>query len=196
MFRLLVFLILAGAMGVSGYYRRRARIEGGTIPRAAEGTGWVLARIAFALPLFGSVFLYVAYPAWMRWSEFGVPEGARWSGVALGLLTVPAVFWVMRHIGPNVSETVLTKAEHQLVTSGPYRWIRHPLYTSGVVLFAGIGLAAANWFILALDVIILVVVRSVLIPREERELVQRFGTRYLDYAARTGAILPRVKPSE
>jgi hypothetical protein len=52
------------------------------------------------------------------------------------------------NLGRNVSETVLTKESHELVTSGPYRWIRHPLYTTGIALFVALGLIAANWFIL------------------------------------------------
>jgi protein-S-isoprenylcysteine O-methyltransferase Ste14 len=47
------------------------------------------------------------------------------------VLTLPAALWVFSALGRNVSETVLTKGDHELVTAGPYRWIRHPLYTTG-----------------------------------------------------------------
>ena len=84
--------------------------------------------------------------------------------------------WVLRAIGANVSETILTKSSHQLITHGPYRWIRHPLYTTGVLLFTALGLIAANWFVLAFALIALLSIRFVVVPMEERELIGRFGT--------------------
>ncbi|MPZ17665.1 MAG: hypothetical protein GEV06_07120 [Luteitalea sp.] len=90
----------------------------------------------------------------------------------------------------NVSETVLTKNDHQLVTTGPYRWVRHPLYTTGVVLFSSIGLMAGGWLILLWAVIALIAVRLVVIPREETHLVSAFGDEYPHYRRGTGSMLP------
>jgi protein-S-isoprenylcysteine O-methyltransferase Ste14 len=86
---------------------------------------------------------------------------------------------------------VLTKSDHELVTSGPYRWIRHPLYSSGIALFLAVGLIAANWFILLFVVIALIAIRAAVIPREERALLARFGAGYEQYIRRTGAMWPR-----
>ena len=113
-------------------------------------------------------------------------------GVLLGLVAVPAALWVFTSIGRNVSETVLTKRDHALVTSGPYRWIRHPLYTTGAVLLLAIGLMAANWFILLFALLAIGSLRLAVIPLEERELVNKFGDEYRRYIARTGGLLPRV----
>jgi hypothetical protein len=49
---------------------------------------------------------------------------------------VPAAWWVFSSIGRNVTETVLTKADHTLVTTGPYRWLRHPLYATAAALLS------------------------------------------------------------
>jgi protein-S-isoprenylcysteine O-methyltransferase Ste14 len=91
-----------------------------------------------------------------------------------------------------VSETVLTKSHHELVISGPYQWIRHPLYTTGIVLVLAIGLIAASWFILLLALVALASIRLVVIPLEERELLTKFGNAYGAYMQRTGRLLPRV----
>ena len=106
---------------------------------------------------------------------------------------MPSVYWVLTTLGSNVSETVLTKERHELVTSGPYRWVRHPLYTTGIALFLGIGLMAANAFLLLWSFVALAGVLLVVIPREETALVERFGEEYRSYRARTGALLPAVK---
>ena len=113
-------------------------------------------------------------------------------GVALGLLTVPAAWWVFSSIGRNVTETVLTKADHALVTTGPYRWIRHPLYTMGGTLFVAVGLMSASWFILGVACLAVALLRVVVVPREEQALVAKFGDEYRAYMNRTGGLVPSV----
>lgn len=152
----------------------------------------MLARLFIALPLFGSVLLYIINPAWMAWAALDVPAWTRWIGVGLGCLAIPSVHWVLRSLGSNVSETVLTKAEHALIQDGPYQWIRHPLYTTGIMLFIALGLLTANAFTLIFAGIALSVVRIVVIPREEAALHARFGDAYTTYIAHTGALMPRL----
>ena len=150
------------------------------------------ARGLVALPLMFSVLAYVIDPDWMAWSALALPSWLRWAGAATAVLAVPSTWWVFRNIGSNVSETVLTKDNHELVTSGPYRWVRHPLYTVSLILILSIGIMAASWFILALTGIAVVLVRSLVIPREESELLAKFGDDYKKYQARTGRIVPRL----
>ena len=68
----------------------------------------------------------------------------------------------------------------------------NPLYTAGGLLFAGLGLVASSWFLLAAAALALLLVRLRL-PREEAELEARFGDRYRDYARRTGRFVPRLR---
>ncbi len=96
------------------------------------------ARAAIGLPLWLSVVAYVVNPKWLGWSALSLPDWLRWTGTALAILAVPGVFWTFRALGTNVSETYLTKPGQTLVTNGPYRWIRHPLYTTAVGLFLGL----------------------------------------------------------
>src|SRR5262245_64004213 len=135
MFRWLALLILVSAIAISGFHRRRARARSGTIPRAQEAPLLIAGRLLVALPLFGGALLSVLNPGWMAWSSFDAPGWLRWTGVGLGACVVPSVHWVLNALGSNVSETILTKDRHELVTAaGPYRWIRHPLYTTGIAL--------------------------------------------------------------
>lgn len=190
MFRWLALTVFVACVSISAYHRFRARRAAETIARADEGPLMIAGRLLVALPLFGGVLVYLARPQWMEWASVGAPTWTRWMGAALGFLTVPAVHWVLTSLGANVSETVLTKRDHQLVTSGPYRWVRHPLYTAGIVLFLSIGLMAANWFILGWAFIALLAVRFVVIPREETYLESAFGAEYRTYRLGTGSMLP------
>lgn len=192
MFRWFAVAALAGCFGTSAYYRRRARREGGTIPRSREAPLLIIGRVIVALPLFVAILVYVVDPRWMAWSAVALPVLLRWVGVGLGLLAVPAAYWVFRTLGRNVSETVLTKEGHELVTAGPYRVIRHPLYATGGGLFLAVGLMAASWFILLFALLALASIRLIVVPMEERALVAKFGDAYRSYMRRTGALFPRV----
>jgi len=192
MFRWFALAALVGSLSTSAYHRRRARLQGETIPRRREPRLLLAGRALVALPLFVAILTYLVNPPWMAWAELPLRNWTRWVGVALGFLTVPAAHWVFTSLGRNVSETVLTKSHHELVTSGPYRWIRHPLYTTGIALVLAIGLMAASWFILLFGLITLASIQLVVIPLEERELLTKFGQQYRDYTQRTGRLLPRV----
>jgi protein-S-isoprenylcysteine O-methyltransferase Ste14 len=192
MYRWLTLGILLAAVGTSGYFRRRARNEGGTIARREEDASLVVLRVVVALPLLGAIMTYIVNPRWMAWSAFDAPEWLRLVGVVLGILAIPSVYWVLSSLGKNVSETVLTKPDHELVTAGPYRWIRHPLYTTGLTLLIGVGLMAANVVLLLFAGLAAIMIRWVVIPREEAALQDRFGDGYRSYMRRTGRLLPRV----
>ena len=152
----------------------------------------MLAKAGGGLVLWGSIFAYLLNPGWMAWSVWPLPVWLRWLGVVLGLLTVPAAWWVFSSIGRNVTETVLTKADHALVTTGPYRWMRHPLYAMGGALFFAVGLMSASWFILGVACLAVALIRVVLVPMEEQALVAKFGDEYRAYMNRTGGLLPSV----
>jgi protein-S-isoprenylcysteine O-methyltransferase Ste14 len=190
MFRWFALAVFVTSIGISARRRWQARRTGGRIRRSAEPPGLIAGRVAVALPLFGGVLVYLAHPRWMAWSSIDLPAGIRWLGVGLGALVVPSVHWVLTNLGANVSETVLTKKDQRLVTEGPYRRVRHPLYTVGIALFVSIGLMAANWFILLWSAVAAIAVRLVVIPREEAHLEATFGDDYRRYRTATGAMVP------
>ena len=192
MLRWLALAVFVATLGISARLRARARRESGTIARSRESKALIAGRLVMALPLFLSVVAYVVSPRWMAWASIALPSPLRWLGAAMGVGVVPSVYWVLKTIGSNVSETVLTKDNHQLVTSGPYRWVRHPLYVVGICLFLSIGLMAANAFILVWTGAVAVAVRVVVVPREESALVAKFGDDYTRYRSGTGALLPRL----
>ena len=111
------------------------------------------------------------------------------------LALIPLVLAAQRALGRNVSPTVITHDDHVLVTSGPYRWIRNPLYTAGAALFTGLGLVSASAFLLVGAFVALALV-AIRLPSEEAELERRFGQAYRDYVRRTGRFLPRLRQRE
>ena len=191
-FRTFFIIILLAAFGMSAYFRRKGRLSGEAIPRGREGAAAVLLRILLAAPLYLSMLAYAVNPGWMAWSSLPVPTWLRWVGVVVGMALLPLLAWVFRSLGNNISETFLTKERHRLVTHGPYRWVRHPLYGAASVAFLALGLVAANAFMLLMGVLAFVAVALLVVPREEAELEAKFGGSYLEYRRRTGLLLPRV----
>jgi protein-S-isoprenylcysteine O-methyltransferase Ste14 len=192
-FRILAAVILFTAIGISSYYRRKAdRDSGEKLSRKADGNAMMLVIRIFGLVLWFSPLIYLINPNWMAWSKIGLPNAIRWAGVAIGVLCVAGVYWLFSSIGSGITPVSATRKEHVLVTNGIYRYIRHPLYTFGSSLFVSFGMMADNWFI-ALAGILAFIVMAVRTPKEEANLIEKFGNQYREYMKRTGRFLPRLK---
>ena len=191
-FRILAAVILFTCVGISSYFRRKAdKDTGEKISRKVDGTAMMTVIKIGGLIVWLSPLVYLINPQWMAWSKIGLPEWVRWLGVGIGILCVASVYWLFSSIGNNITPTSATRKEHKLVTSGIYRWIRHPLYTFASLLFISFGMMADNWFIAVLGILtfILMAIRT---PKEEANLIEKFGDEYREYMKRTGRFLPRL----
>ena len=190
-FRILAAVIIVCAVAISSYYRRKADQDTGEkISRKVDGALMMNIIRLFGLMLWLSPLLYLINPKWMAWSKIGLPDGIRWLGVVLGLLCVAGVYWLFSSIGSGITPTSATREKHTLVTHGPYRWVRHPLYTVGSSLFIAFGIMADNWFIALLGVLAFIAM-AVRTPKEEANLIEKFGDEYREYMKRTGRFLPK-----
>lgn len=195
LFRLITLALFVTAFTISGYFRSKANRESNErVSRREEGLPiLVLLRLAGSAAWL-SVVVYMINPEWMKWSTLPLPDALRWLGAALSAAAIPLVFWMFRSLGGNITDTVATRQKHTLVTRGPYRWIRHPLYSFGTLFFIGIILMSANWFILltAAAALTILLLRT---PIEEAKLIEKFGGEYRAYARRTGRFFPRLSRS-
>jgi protein-S-isoprenylcysteine O-methyltransferase Ste14 len=191
-FRILAALILITGMGISSYFRIKAdRDTGEKIPRKADGTFFMTIIRLGGLILWLSPFVYLINPGWMAWSKIGLPEWVRWLGVMLGVVVVLGIYWLFSSIGSGITPTSATRKEHQLVTTGPYRWVRHPLYTIGSSMFIAFGMMADNWFVMLLGILAFFAMAS-RTPKEEANLIEKFGDEYREYMKNTGRYLPKL----
>lgn len=189
-FRLVTLLLLAAAFGISAYFRRKAGREGGELDKS-EGQGLLILLRLLALLILLPVLLYLVQPAWVAWARLPLPDGLRWTAAGIAAAVVPAFFWLFASIGTNISPTQGTRTNHQLVTAGPYQYIRHPLYTFGLVFFLAIAVLTAVWT-LAAGLLLVFPVLMWRTPREEARLIEAFGDDYRTYMQRTGRYFPRL----
>jgi protein-S-isoprenylcysteine O-methyltransferase Ste14 len=191
-FRILAAAILFSSMSISIYFRRKAdRDSGEKLSRKADGTALMTAIRIGGLILWLSPFVYLINPNWMVWSKIGLPDSVRWIGVVVGFLCVSGIYWLFTSIGSGITPVSATRKEHKLVTHGIYRWIRHPLYTIGSALFVAFGTIADNGFIATMGILtfILMAIRT---PKEEANLIEKFGDEYREYMKHTGRFLPKL----
>jgi protein-S-isoprenylcysteine O-methyltransferase Ste14 len=191
-FRILAAVILFTGVGISVYFRRKAdRETGEKISRSVDGTPMATVIRIFGLVLWLSPLVYLVNPEWMAWSKIGLPEWVRWLGVVIGIFCVFGIYWLFTSIGSGITPTSATRTEHKLSTSGPYRWVRHPLYTIGSSFYISFGLIADNWFIIAMGILAFIAM-AIRTPKEEANLVEKFGDEYSEYMKRTGRFLPKL----
>jgi protein-S-isoprenylcysteine O-methyltransferase Ste14 len=95
-----------------------------------------------------------------------------------------------RMLGPSFTGAVIVKPDQTVVERGAYRYVRHPSYTAGTIMFLGIGLALANWISLAVLVGAVSVVYAYRVDVEERALVSVIGDPYRRYMTRTTRFVP------
>jgi len=191
-FRVLAAIILFTGVGISSYYRRKADKDSGEkISRKVDGSVMLAFIKIGGLVLWLSPLVYLVNPNWMNWSKIGLPESVRWLGVAIGVLCMLGIYWLFSSIGSGITPTSATRKEHKLVTIGPYRWIRHPLYTVGSSMFIAFGMMADNWFIAVLGILAFIGM-AIRTPKEEANLIVKFGDEYREYMKHTGRYLPKI----
>lgn len=191
-FRILAAVILLSGMGISSYFRIKADKETGEkISRKVDGSVMMNIIKFGGLILWLSPFVYLLNPQWMAWSKLGLPEWIRFLGIGIAIVNDVLLYWLFSSIGSGISPTSATRKEHKLSTSGPYRWVRHPLYTIGSMLFISFGMMADNWFIAALGILAFIAMAK-RTPLEEANLIEKFGDEYREYMKRTGRFFPKL----
>jgi protein-S-isoprenylcysteine O-methyltransferase Ste14 len=141
------------------------------------------------IPALGALALFLIDPDELSFVFVGLPHGVSVVGLALFDGAALMILWCHITLGRFWSGELETLPEHRLVRSGPYAFVRHPLYSSYLVLTVGLFLATANWFVGALMLIyFLAVTRRA--SKEEEMLVGRLGPVYAAYCETTPRFLP------
>jgi len=121
-----------------------------------------------------------------------VPEGPVLPAIGTVLLALGLGFsvWARRHLGRNWSQQVVVKEDHTLVRTGPYRYVRHPIYTGILLGMLGMAIAIGHWRVL-LGFAFMLLSFTIKSRYEERRMRETFSE-YADYQRRTAALIPYV----
>lgn len=113
------------------------------------------------------------------------------AGLAVQTLALLLAVWARRHLGRNWSAAIAVAVDHQLVRSGPYRVLRHPIYTAVLGMFYGTAIASGTLHALG-GAAIMTMAYARKIRLEERNLRNEFGPAYEEYRRATWALIPGV----
>ena len=153
----------------------------------------VLARLTHVIFMaFGFVLLYSRDPRFAALNRRFLPDW-RWIQMLGALLTAVGVafaIWARRHIGKNWSAQVTIRKEHDLIRTGPYAHIRHPIYTGLLFAIAGTAIAIGEYRALLAFALVFVGF-AFKAKREELLLTKEFGPAFDDHRRQTGFFLPR-----
>lgn len=188
-FRFLAALVFFGYYAHRFYYAGKVRHASGSVarqPREAAGP---------ILLLFFSAVVIAAYalaPRPFGWAALPLPGALRWAGLALGVAALALLQWAQWALGRNWSLRVQLLEAHELVVGGPYHWVRHPMYTAGLLASTSVLLLSANWLVGGSWLAMHAWQFAVRIPLEEDLMAQQFGDVYRQYMRTTGRLLPRL----
>ena len=138
------------------------------------------------------VCIWLSILAQSRWPQAVLPPWSVSVGVALFVVGMVLRWYSIIHLGRFFTVNVAIAADHQLVETGPYRFVRHPSYTGALLAFIGFAMVLRNWasvLVISLPIGFAFLYR---INVEERALVQALGERYRAYMKRTKRLIPLV----
>ena len=191
-FRILLPLTIVTFVLHRGYYvKYHSKPAEATIKQREEG---ILSRIAGLLGMVGfiSMLAYVINPTWLSFASLSFPEWLRWTGVGVTVIGFVLLQWAQAALANNWSDMPRIMKEQTLITHGPYRSIRHPIYTAFLMILGSTLLISSNWLIgLCWTGMVTLEVFS-RISFEESILLEYFGEQYHEYKKKTGRLLPKV----
>ena len=153
--------------------------------RGERGEWYAALQLALILLVVFGPSTLAGYPKWPVFTTC-----LRISGASLMVCGVVLGAAALRRLRPSITASGALKPEGALVTSGPYRFVRHPVYTAQMLLTFGWSLALGGW-LTSLYAIALIVVLNFKSLKEERRLLQRFPE-YRDYQSRTRKFVPFI----
>ena len=136
---------------------------------------------------------YACIWAFVRPTGFAKSEASLIASMIIGPPSVALVWMATRHLDKQWRFEAALSDDHELITTGPYRWLRHPIYASMLGMLLATGMVKTWWPLLTAGVIFFVIGTEIRIRAEERLLSERFGESFAQFKASTKAYIPFIR---
>lgn len=191
MFRILTGLFLLLFIAHRGYYSNKLKQPDESIIDRPDQSENPIANLLAIFALLATL-VYLIKPAWMRWSAIGLPDWARWIGVVITLKGFVLLQWSQITLGNNWNAEPVILEDQVLITSGPYQYIQHPIYTAFIMILGSILIISSNWILGLMWIGMVGIDVAARIRTEEKLLESKFGDQFQDYRSQTGRLTPRI----
>ena len=176
------------------YYRRTKKAGYRTvIEERKKYPIWLSIFICYTVFTF---FIYILFPQALIWAKVSLASWLRLVGAFMAVLALLWFFWIHRSLGNNLSVRLKIKDSQKLITDGPYRWIRHPMYSAFYLLHIAVFFLTTNWFIGVTWLAGLTAIILLRVKREEAMLLSTFGSEYRSYIENTGRFIPIIRKKQ
>ena len=192
-FRTLFALAFVAMMAIRITYQSRVLRDKRQI-EVREGRLSLIAGSVAALTtiVFGAEYLF--FPGFFSFAYvLRYPDWVRWLGGLLLAVGIALLGFSHHHLGRSFHSLVVSKEDQVLVQTGPYRWMRHPIYTAYLMNYLGGGLLAGNLVLTLVPVTMYAILVAARMGKEEAVMRETFGQAYSEYEERTGRLCPRVR---
>jgi protein-S-isoprenylcysteine O-methyltransferase Ste14 len=149
-------------------------------------------RLSYMLPILLTWLIlngFLLKSSWLRAHFLPDSHGVAWAGVVLAALGIAFAFWARFHLGTNWSGVVTIKEDHELIRTGPYRSVRHPIY-SGILLAVTGTAVELNQLRGLIALAIIWISFYIKARREESLLAGEFGAKFAEHQQHTGMFFP------
>ncbi|MGY5873429.1 MAG: isoprenylcysteine carboxylmethyltransferase family protein [Candidatus Thorarchaeota archaeon] len=191
---LLFRLLIVGIFSLFAAIRIRYRIPAARRDRDKYEPSrlalWVLS--IGIIVYFVSLILYALYVPLILWFSLPLPSIVRWLGVLVAALFNPILYWIHSTLDKQYSADLSIKDDHNLIEVGPYRKVRHPMYTVFIVFTISIAIITTNLLCIVCSLLISFSFPSIA-KSEELMLTDAFGDEYRSYMTRTGRFFPPLR---
>lgn len=193
----LLWFVFVGNLTWVRYSARESSAKQSVDPTARREIRVHVAALALFAPFwFGPIVLYIFLPSSIMFLSISLPDWFRSIMVGVAALSIPFTLWGYRTLGRNwvhaLEPSKFMHREETLVTSGPYHYVRHPIYLGAFTFVIALALVAANWLLL-LPALAITILMYTQVANEEAMLIDKFGADYLEYMKRTPRFIPRLR---
>ena len=190
-FRVILPVLIISFAAHRGYYvKYHSKPEDATVRQREEGIVSKLAGL-FGMIGFASMIAYVINPSWLGFGSLLFPAWIRWAGVGIAITGFALLQWAQVTLANSWSDTPRMMKEQTLITSGPYHFIRHPIYTAFILILSSTLFVSSNWLIGLCWAGMTILEVASRIRFEESLMIEYFGDQYRKYMKKTGRFFPK-----
>ena len=171
---------------------KRQYMPGDALKRLGTDKLDLLLIVPCFLGMMLSILAYLVMPGMLQFAHVALPQWLRWCGLPLGLAALVLMNTSDRTLGRNFSVAIEIQQDHRLITDGPYRLIRHPIYAAVMLLGVSLSLLSADAAVFFCWCVWTIPVFAYRIRQEERLMEKHFGSQYKDYCQSTRRVIPGV----